>query len=374
MDDTQHFLHPDVHRPASQWSEEQTLHLAVAYSNPFRWRVRRELANDFRRHMMAQPNVVLHFIELAYGDRPFEVTNPALYPTDIQVRTSHELWHKENLLNVAVNHFPSDWRYGAYLDADVQCTRYDWALETIHQLQHYEWVQLFSSYTNLSGKTIPGYGNQPIGSTYGFAYLYTQNSIERLPGNKAMRQEGSGFAASHMPGVKVSMRRMGGNPGLGWGFRRSAFDTVGGLLDKCILGSGDGFMAFGLAGTYDELKRYGIPLNMRHWSEVRNISAYTDEYRAAIYAWQERAARLTRNIGYVDQFVVHHYHGPKDRRGYTTRDNILIEEKYNPLRDVYYDWQGVLQLTPDKPRLRDRIRQYFLSRVEDIPHIPPHLA
>jgi hypothetical protein len=182
----------------------------------------------------------------------------------------------------------------------------------------------------------------------------------------------SGFAAQ--PGVHMRGRRMGGNPGLGWAFRRSAFDAVGGLLDRCILGSGDGFMAFGLAGTYDELKKYGVPLNMRHWSEVRNITLYTEAYRSAIYAWQERAARLTRNIGYVDQHVIHHYHGPKDRRGYTTRDAILIEEKYDPMRDVYPDYQGILQLSPDKPRLRDRIRAYFLSRVEDLPHIPSDLV
>src|SRR5271157_814823 len=115
----EHFRqHPDQHYPWAEWSEEQTLHVAVCYSNPFRWRTRRELANDFRRHMMQTVNVDLHMIELAYGDRPFEVTNKTLYPSDIQLRTKCELFHKENLLNIAIRSFPPDWKYGAIIDAD----------------------------------------------------------------------------------------------------------------------------------------------------------------------------------------------------------------------------------------------------------------
>ena len=45
--------------------------------------------------MAASANVVLHLAELAYGERPFEVTG--IDPLDIQLRTSHELWHKEKV-------------------------------------------------------------------------------------------------------------------------------------------------------------------------------------------------------------------------------------------------------------------------------------
>jgi len=43
------------------------------------------------------PNVVLYTVEISYGDRPFEVTTPD-NPRDLQLRTEHELWHKENAL------------------------------------------------------------------------------------------------------------------------------------------------------------------------------------------------------------------------------------------------------------------------------------
>ena len=178
MTDPHHTLlvHPDVHQAASPWSESQVLHVAAAYSNPFRWRARRELANDFRRHIEATPNTRLHMVELAYGDRPFEVTGP----NDVQLRTRAELFHKENLLNVAVRHFPADWKYGAIVDADFHFTRHDWALEAVHQLQHYGWIQLFSSYLNLTGETVLGRGHEPLSVMPSFAFNFVQRG-HRLP-------------------------------------------------------------------------------------------------------------------------------------------------------------------------------------------------
>jgi hypothetical protein len=305
--------------------------------------------------MMNSPNVKLHLIELAYGDRPWEVTNPSLYPDDIQVRTNTELFHKENAMNLAVRHFPQGWKYGAIIDADLMFTRHDWALETIHQLQHYDFVQMFSTYSHLSGKTL-GTGHQAIWSAPGFAFNYVKRGY-RIPTGW-----GNGFTSpvTHPDGYEYSLKaakknapESPGAPGGAWAFTSSAFNTVGGMLDKCILGSGDHFMAFGLVGDEGKIDK--------------EIGGYTQSYRNYIRAWQLRALQLRRKIGYVDCHVIHHFHGPMRNRAYGTRDKILVDNKYNPNTDVYYDWQGVLQLTPDKPVLRDAIRQYFLDRSEDEP-------
>jgi len=340
-----HLHHPDLHPAASAWSEEQTLHVAACHSNPFRWRTRRELANDFRRHMAVQSNVDLHMIELAYGDRPFEVTNPTLYPNDIQLRTRSEMFHKENLLNIAIRHFPPDWRYGAIIDADFHFTRHDMALETIHQLQHYDWVQMYSSIMDLDGETIRGVAHRPCGpARKGFVYTYIENDY-RLPKGFAP----NGTCPPYYP--YGGGRGAPGATGGAWAFRRSAFDTVGGLLDRCILGSGDWFMAWGLAGDPGT-----FPF----------VKSYSRDYIGYIKAWQERAAQLKKNIGYVDAHVIHHFHGRKSDRAYGSRDKILVDNQYSPVTDVFYDWQGVLQLTSNKPRLRDQVRSYFLSRSEDL--------
>ncbi len=349
-----HRHHPDTHIAAAPWSEAQTLHVASAYSNPFRWQTRRELANDFRRHIEQMPNTKLHMIELAYGDRPFEVTDHAGRHHPIQLRTRHELFHKENLLNLAIRSFPPDWQYGAIIDADFHFTRHDLALETIHQLQHYDWVQMFSSYTNLTGETTPGAGHRPAGHiSNGFAYTFVKN------GNKLPEGYDGGWAepapSAHAETLALPWV---GSPGGAWAFRRSAFDATGGLLERCLLGSADWFMAFGLAG---QTINVGLERKLGKRADL-----YHPAYLEYVRAWQERAATAFHgNIGYVDSFAVHGYHGPTVRRGYATRDEILIENGYSPVTDVFPDWQGVLQLTAGKPKLRDAIRRYFLSRVED---------
>lgn len=307
--------------------------------------------------MTRLPNIDLHMVELAYGDRPFEVTAPHLYPNDVQLRTRSELFHKENLGNIGVRHFPATWKYGAMIDADFHFTRHDIGLETIHQLQHYDFVQMFSSYMNVSGETEPGFGHRPIGkNSNGFAYGYVQNGCQLPAGYNA------GWSEPPGSGVESGMNMAWiGSPGGAWAFRRESFDAVGGFLDRCILGTGDWYMAFGLSGQILDAnveKRLG-----------KKVHKYTPAYLEYIRAWQKQASiKITGNIGYVDAFALHHFHGPIVKRGYSTRDDVLIHNEYSPITDVSYDWQGVLQLTVEKPRLRDAIRMYFLSRSEDMPH------
>ena len=110
-------LHPNGSIAHQQWSQDQTLHVAVAYCNPYRFTTRRHLFNDFRRHISSMPNVKLYVGEVVYGDRPFEVTSPT-NPLDFQWRIKDEvLWHKENILNQVIERFDSGWKYVATLTA-----------------------------------------------------------------------------------------------------------------------------------------------------------------------------------------------------------------------------------------------------------------
>ena len=343
-------FHPNVHQPWSEWSEDQVLHVAIAYSNPFRWRTRRELANNMRHHMKVSPNVRLHFGELAYGDRPWEVTEPGTHyqqHCDVQLRTSHELFHKENILNEVIRRsFPADWKYGCYIDADFHLTRHDWALETVHQLQHYEFVQPFSSYFDVTGG-VYGQAQLPIRGNSTFFFNYINN------GYKVSEQYHNGRVGADAYEAGMFMRGVGATGGA-LAFRRTAFDTVGGFLDRCILGHADWYMAYQLVGV-----------------EPPDIHSqkYAQAYKDYVKEWGIRAARLKKNVGYVDGMAVHFFHGSKTRRAYSSRDIILARNQFDPYRDVHTDWQGIYQLNPDKPALRDEIRHYFISRSEDDPNL-----
>lgn len=356
--------HPSVHQSAGQWSEDQTLHIASPFTNPFRWRTRLELYEDFRRHMTATPNVRLYPIELAFGDRPFSVTDPHLHPLDIQLRTDCEMWHKENLINLAVRSFPTDWKYGGYCDGDFHFTRHDWALEAIHLLQHYDFVQLFSNYVDLTGEQSTSWtGHRPFRVTSSFAwnYLHPEEFKRSWTDRKGLADLPDGFGGSYLK--KMALMPTGeyfpfglppGATGGAWAWRRSAFDTVGGMLEHCILGSGDWHMAFGLIeGT----------------NVAAEMKRCTQPYVQGVLQWQQRAAKLTRNIGCVDQMAVHHFHGSKTARQYGDRWQILRQHAFDQHSDLTKDWQGVWRWSGNKPRLRDDVRRYFITRNEDDPSL-----
>lgn len=342
--------HPNGTNAHQSWAPEQTLHVGVAYSNPFRWRTRTRLFNDFRRHTAGLPNIRLYVGELAYGDRPFEVTS-ANNPLDIQLRTDHELWHKENILNVVINRFDPTWRYGAYVDGDFTFTRHDIGLETIHQLQHHDWVQMFTTYCDLSHDHHPLRILKSFGARFVSGELTPEVLSRVIKG--APVTEGAyypGAASSKALGLKHGV----GTTGAAWAWKRPAFNACGALLDTCILGSGDWHMAFGLAGEPDS------------HPNVREMNSVGLRYTDSIKVWQSRAARyVNKNIGVVDCHAIHHFHGSKVLRKYEHRWKILRDCDFDPYTDIFKDSQGIYQLSRQKPKLRDEIRAYFKSRNED---------
>ncbi len=316
---------PGPPRPG-QSLDGKTLHVALVYTNPRRWETRRRLFLDCRRHLESFPHVAVHACDLAYGDRPFEVTTAG----DIQLRTQHELWHKENMVNLCVRSFPADWEYGATIDGDFQMTRVSWAEEAIQQLQHHPFVQLYSNLIYLS----PSHRPHRMMASFAWNWLHRRTVCK---------------ADQDSPGA------VGG----AWSFTRHAFDAVGGMLDACICGSGDWHMAFGLVGRS---------------SGSREVKATHPNYGGTIRAWQERAKALRQDIGCIDHLALHHWHGKLQNRGYGSRVSILVDNEFDPLTDVAYDSQGVLRLTGSKPQLRDDLRAYFRSRNEDSLELAePHL-
>ena len=56
------------------------------------------------------------------------------------------MWHKENLINMAVRElFPLDWECFAWIDADIEFEDPHWVHETLNKLyRHFDVIQLFS--------------------------------------------------------------------------------------------------------------------------------------------------------------------------------------------------------------------------------------
>ncbi len=299
----------------------RNLYVVTCISNPVRYRTRYDLYRKFARHM-EQSGVELYTTELAFGDRPFAITESD-NPRHIQLRSFFELWHKEQMLNLAIQRLPADWEYVAWVDADVTFSRPDWAEETVEQLQHYHFVQMFSQAIDLS----PTY--EPVGKPQtGFVYDYYHHPEKGRQG---------GYATfSH--------------PGYAWAARREALDACGGLIDFGMLGSGDRHMACAMIGKAD-------------YSYNKDVHPH---YKDAVLEWERRCeAYVKRDIGYVSGTLTHAWHGSKANRGYKDRWKILVDHQFDPYKDIFRDTQGLYQLDDGKQGLRDEIRKYFRSRAED---------
>jgi len=316
---------------------DEPLYVVTTVFNSPRFRSRWKLYEDFARHIAQAPAAILYTVELAFGARAFAVTSPD-DPRHLRLRTDHELWYKENALNLGVARLPTDWNYVAWIDADVTLLRADWADETRHQLQHYAWVQLWSQYQDVSDTY------EVLGTASSFAHTYLQ-------GGPATRKTVTPAYPYPYYGAR---RGYPGAPGLAWACRREAWEATGGLLDVCIMGAGDWYMAHGIVGQVEQLIR----------------KEYQPGYVEPIREWQARAQRFVNShpwgrLGVVPGVALHHWHGPKARRFYGTRDDVLIRNAYNPRLDLKRDWQGLYQLTGRSIELRDAIRQYFHQRQED---------
>lgn len=311
---------------------EKDFYVISVITNPERFVKRPKLFREFMARM-EKYGVNLYVVEAAYGDREFEVTD-SNNPQHIQLRTESELWHKENLINIGISRLPFNWKYVAWIDADIDFIRPDWVIETIHELQHHPVVQMFEDAIDL------GPDHQILQTHKSFAYCYKNDMPKKhlIDGKK-------------LPYNTTFKKTMGSywHPGYAWSATREAINTMGGLLDFAILGSGDHHMACCLVGDGE-------------YSCHKNIN---DNYRKLVLSWQERASRLHKNIGYIKGSIYHFWHGKKKDRKYSDRSLILTENKFDPTADIHKDWQGLWALFPGHEKLRDQIRAYFQSRNED---------
>ena len=137
--------------PLVSIAPDQRLHVIVVVSNPVRYRSRIALYERFAEKIQQPAEVNLITVEAAFGQRDYTVTQ-AGNPNHVQLRIYDELWHKENLINIGIQHLSRqvpNWQYVAWIDADIEFVRPDWAFETIQALQHYHIVQPWCSCIDL---------------------------------------------------------------------------------------------------------------------------------------------------------------------------------------------------------------------------------
>jgi hypothetical protein len=297
---------------------EDSLHVIMVISNPCNFRRRILLAREFVQRMEFEKDISLYIVELTYGNEPYYITDSD-NPRHLQLRGDRVLWHKENMINIAVHTLlPKDWKAVAWIDADIEFDSPTWALDALRILNgSRDIIQLFSHCVDMD----PDLKAMRVFQSFGFQY------------NKGIKYTASGVNYFH--------------PGYAWAITRKAYERIGGVYDLAILGSGDFILAMSLIGQAIKTVNRGE----------------TEEYQASVLAYQERVKGL--RVGYAPGVIRHYYHGSKKKRGYDDRWKILIKYDYKPSHLITNE-KGLLVPASDCPNhmLRD-IRNYFFSRDED---------
>jgi len=299
---------------------EEKLNVIIVISNPCLYAKRYILLKEFvKRIEEEEVNVNLYIVEMIYKNQKFIITNKN-NKHHLQLKTDTPLWHKENMINLAVkNVLPSNYKAFAWIDADIEFENNSWASDTLKILNGCkDVVQLFSHCVDMSNEC----ANLNVFNSFGYSF------------NKHKKFTTKGFDYWH--------------PGYAWAITRKAYDKIDGLYDKGVLGSGDNIMALSFINN----------------CELMNNVNYSNDYNNSMLEYQIKASKL--RLGYVTGVIRHYYHGSKKNRKYTDRWKILMKHNFSPVVHITYDAQGILiPTTAFSQEFKKDILNYFSERKED---------
>ncbi len=298
---------------------DNVLHVVTVISNVCEFKRRWELMQDFILRLENNPNVKLYVVEMAYGNQDFHITSET-NPSHLQLRTQHALWHKENMINLAIYKLlPSDWKAVAWIDGDIEFENPTWAIDALKVLSEFDIIQLFTTCFDLDEN------NKPMRIFQSFGYKYAHGEYFQASKNWGQNLWHSGYA---------------------WACTRDFFDKIGYIYDKGILGSGDYVVSQALLGN----------LGCRHAKMPR----YVEDLKFYVGQFNDF------KVGYIPCNILHYFHGSKANRKYTERVQILLKYNYDPHFHTTYNEQGII--VPSKNMHIDfinDIRNYFFERNED---------
>jgi len=291
------------------------LYVVLPYFNFCGFKRRRQLFVEFIKKIEKIPGIRMVVAE-NIGPAPLPTLNVYLHH---KVNSPSVLWLKENLVNIAVGHLPSDWKYVAWIDADITFLNENWVKDTIRELDIYDVVQLFRTCVNL------GPQGEAIKIDKSFGYMHRDSNTPYLKTDKY------GFW----------------HPGYGWACNRKAWNQMNGLLDWAILGSGDRHMAMSFIGKALDSAPGNIHKN----------------YKNMLVEFQKKCENL--EVSYIDGTILHHWHGKFEDRKYRERWEILTKNKFDPIDDIEMSDDGIIHLTMSGERIQSELNGYFIGRRED---------
>jgi hypothetical protein len=309
------------------------LDIVTCVSNPIGWESRGRLARKAILSWLEEPEVRVTLVRCAHGSRPHDfddLKHPRL--AKIDVRQATLAWAKENLLNIGISRLPPDARALATFDADITFREPGWASRIVHALDLYPVIQPWTQCIDLG----------PRGET-----LTVHKSFASL--FHAGKPIDPHHPPVHGPSHVIPPYDFP-HPGYAWAWVIDILNAIGGLFELGAIGSGDHHMAAAIAGQVEK----SLPGEL--------LGSYAEHARR----WARSADHhINGKLGFVTGTIEHHFHGPKEKRGYQTRWEMFLRHKFDPVTDLKRNVHGVIEFSGSKPKLEREFDNYLRARAED---------
>jgi hypothetical protein len=294
------------------------------------------------RDGIARAGVPLLTVELAFGDRPFQIDGDE--GSVLRLRTDAVLWHKERLLNLGIGEaLRRGHRRIAWLDADIHFTDDHWPWHVARALDAARLVQVFDRVSVQHGPTGP-----PTRGMSSVRYFRKHGRLDRQRGRRHrwLRRGPPGYS------------------GYGWAARAEVLEKAL-LYDAAVVGGGDKLIHLA------SLPRgRGWREAVERWFESSQPACPACGHRnqapawlAHYLAWAERwHEAVSGSIGVAENTICDSFHGSRARRSYRDRHEILLRQGFDPARDLCTRADGTLAWASDNPALHADVSRYLRSR------------
>lgn len=278
----------------------------IPYYNPCGYQRRLDNLKACIKSLSRFPNV-----DIRIGE-----ASSSLFVTDAVDRfvANDVLWHKERILNLMIEKYAKDYKYIAWIDADIVFLENNAINKVIEQLESKEVVHMFETllYT-------PKDFDINVPQSVDCQYINSDLIRRAVAPNERVAIVGGAWAA------------------------KSDWILKNKLYDKAIIGGGDTLF-------YKAILK-----------EQNDIEFLTKEAKDDYLSWANSID--APSVAFTQNKAIHLWHGDDDGRMYQIRHHILQRNNFNPSIDLKLNSDGLYVIVNNK--IRDEVEIYFTNRKED---------
>jgi len=250
-------------------------------------------------------------------------------PDVIRLTSDQCLWQKERVVNHVARNFTDEYKYIAYVDADLIFTDPDWIDKTKRVLQEPNSVVQPFSKVHYLPKGHTRYHGVSVAAT-----LSLSKQVKDMGGNDSFTAEFLTKRVKHAA------------PGGAWAMRLEDLRKHP-IYDLSVIGGGDTLQSYLLLG---------VPLG-----RAKKVHDHLLEDIGALEATYSRWMGYREVLG-IDQDVIHINHGSSFNRQYASRNSVLgLLDVTKELKES----EGLYRYVGSNPKFKSDIELFFDNRNED---------